>query len=237
MKPGNVPSYTADHIAVLATILGIGPAQHSQLATVLSHAVQTWERANDEPMVKVPAKGRSAELRKFAKIARDMQSALNDLSDAAWLSMHDGSDSHNDDHYESGIGTVAGNMDYGEAFHEPVVRLIDYPYLHHAIKGCELAQMMGLLSTTADAAASNLPDLRSGPLSDRPLAAWMQSIAFMVEDFGVPFKRDVAVDGSPVTAAARFCVAAYAVVSPITPSSRVLTAMKREITARNRKYW
>ena len=69
-----------------------------------------------------------------------------------------------------------------------------------------------------------------GPRPDFPLEAWTHAmLTLCTSTLEAPFTRDEK-RGEPISAAACFCVDAFAVLSPTTKSTLVLTAMKDAIT-------
>lgn len=99
----------------------------------------------------------------------------------------------------------------------------------------ELSALSAILVGLADLAHqadARLQPQRRGQRRDHALRMWMTNVAMLWDSVSDdPFSRDVEA-GTPVTPAARFCVAAFNTVDPKTPTSRVLNEMKQLIKKR-----
>ena len=232
-----ISPYTDADVAEFCEMLRIGPEKHDKLASALNDAAREWQRRKQSPISQTSAKARSDELRQFAKRANAMAHALNDLSDAAWLSMQYASDWINSDRQESRIDTVAGDEDYGDFGYERSISVWPDPETSETISYANVQDAVRTLARMSGIGRQTLPDLRRGPSQDFPLECWVRTMRSVSYAVGVPFTRDVAPDGSTITPAACLCDAAYFVLDPQTLPSRVLNAMKNEIKAQRETPW
>lgn len=98
----------------------------------------------------------------------------------------------------------------------------------------DILQIIGALQKLAKEAAQ-MPSGSSGAKRDYALRMWIINIEmFWISTLGRVFSRDATSSGEPLSEAAQFCVAAFKIVNPATPSSRVLNEMKHRIRETSR---
>jgi hypothetical protein len=201
---------------------GLGPLLEDMAAIWRWHQSPVSERIRPTKM--------SAALQKIAKLADQLEKALQDLPSPAKAALDVA-------YSEAEIAAhLALNDDQpppkGVAFNAPQA---DGTPLIVQLETEEIRDVIAHVAVMATQAA-DLPSAKAGTKRDKGLRMWMANVEiFWTETLGRSFSRDVTSTGEPISAAARFCVAAFAFVSPHTPPSRVLQEMKLCIKATRKK--
>ncbi len=219
--PDDMPSYSFEDAAVLCRTLNIhldlAGFLHGQLDLMASH----WWSVVSNPVNQVLAGELRNELEQLEKAARKLLKAMAETQNGTWNAIHNASDVLRADRQESSgeDGADAKRDDNGAAH-------VGAPY--------GVTQFEAELKGIADASnvARQLQNSASaGRPSDIALEGWMRDAYALVHSkLGEPFVRHVHDDGEPSSFAAAFCVDAYHHLSPQTPTSLILNAMKKEIS-------
>lgn len=193
----------------------------------------TWRKIENYPTRATPDKEIRRELETISDAADAFQTALSSLSLASWLIMERTSQGLADSKY-SPIIDYADNptglpsitvFDDNEVFERPKRTSIN-------MRGLEVvvSQIYEISDCSIEYAYLNKP----GRKPDPALETWMLCMRSLWVRLGREFKRDVSETGQANSEAARFCVDAYNILSPDTPSTKVLNAMKKTISSHNR---
>ena len=190
-----------------------------------SAAIWRWKNSNENSF-KAPATT-SAAIRRVAKKAGSLKDALEGLPDQAFVALNRAYEQATDRAAldESGVAS-------GPALSAPTEFGTDgrvYPDLE------EITQLIAVLEKIA--LDVPLPSTTwKGPRKSSALGLWIANIAmFWTDTLSRDFTRDISDTGEPISPAARFCVEAFALLSPDTPTQTVLNAMKAHITSAKRK--
>lgn len=90
-----------------------------------------------------------------------------------------------------------------------------------------IIELVAALEHAAVSAAKAIKPVPAGKRRDHALRMWMINISRLWSGLlGRTFSRDVTNRGEPITAAAQFCIAAFAYFDTDTPPSRILNEMK-----------
>lgn len=229
--------YTIAHIAEFCRILHVDPDRVDRFAVRLSAAAYEWYDLSHSPAYALTAKETCDELKALGRRLAALRKNGMDVSSAAWNAMQYASDCINSDHYESRIYTDAGHWRDGSSDAERHILLADHQGGHQSVTFQEVKDALKVLQNLAELGSAFVPDTRPGPSPDYPLRGWIRDMSYIVQSTGCRFTRDVSDNGTPISPAALFCVAAYAVLSPSTPPSRVLNEMKRFISVHTSADW
>lgn len=224
--------YTAEQIEEFRLWLGLKSSHAIVLHNGLHNAALSWRLITSFPSSSTTVTDVSSELKRLASAAGPLAATLAETGVATWHAMRDLSDIHNSDLYKSGIVGIADQSETTEAF-QPAIYLQDI-YGQTTVSIDDLRRCLAALAAMAGSTRHTLPPATRGPQVDRPLLQWIYKVRQIFNhELKIPFTRDECA-GVPISPAARVCVAAFSVLSPETPASRVLRAMKYEI-AEHRK--
>lgn len=217
-------TYSQADLAALAQEFSIAPDKRAEMASLLEDAAAIWRwHGGDRSKPPTPAQiARS--LNKAAAQARKLCLTVTTLPDQAFSRLEAVIDNAQAD---AATALIMGQKVSGlpalttpEMDSETLGALLGVP---------DILQMITTLERMAKNAAQS-PAGNSGVKRDHALRMWIINIElFWVSTLGRVFSRDTTSSGEPVSEAARFCVAAFKIVSPETPSSRVLNEMKHRI--------
>lgn len=220
-------TYREADLEKMITDFSIPNALRHDLGTLLEDSAAIWRWKNStENSFKAPATT-SAAIRRVAKKAGSLKEALEGLPDQAFVALNRAYEQATDRAAldESGVAS-------GPALSAPTEFGTDgrvYPDLE------EITQLVAVLERIA----SDVPPPSAtwkGPRKSSALGLWIANIAmFWTDTLSRDFTRDISDNGEPISPAARFCVEAFALLSPDTPTQTVLNAMKAHITSAKRK--
>jgi hypothetical protein len=219
--PDDMPSYSVDDVTKLCKKLNFDEDQLALVRSELNSMASKWWSVVSLPANQVLAGELRVELERLERASRKLLKTMAETQNGTWDAIHDASYVLRADRQESGGEDVANHKrdDY-EAAH------VDAPY--------DVTQFVAELKGIADASnvARQLQDPASaGRPRDIALDGWMQSAYALFRcKLGELFVRHVHEDGKPASHAAAFCVEAYHHLSPMTPTSLILNAMKYEIS-------
>jgi hypothetical protein len=216
------PEYPLELVAELCDILQIDLAGAASVQSELNSMARTWWTFSHGANKHVPRVQQNEELKQLSDAAKQMAEAVANMSDAAWASLEDTS-------HPLGLDQLAVEIrdDEGRAVDWELIPIFSLPKE-------SFEQNLRAIHKVASAIPVIEPT-RRGTRPDAALKRWMEDARrFVTAASQQGFKRDVADDGEPITPAARFCVKAFAHISPDTESAKVLTAMKNNITEHNK---
>lgn len=226
--------YSIGNVVPLCDDLRVDHEFAADLTSQLNSAANTWLSMNADPLTAQSDGDTRKELLRIARALLKAKAELASISDTAWTVMHEASNILNSDHHTSGIENVAGPEWHIDEELRRSVRIIDNIETS-SVSMNNLTESLSILTELADVGAEAVLQPSSGPNVDRALARWVYTMRQLVErTLHVPFTRDVALGNEPISPAACFCVNAFAIISPETPRSRVLNALKYEITEHNK---
>jgi len=221
--------YSDADIAALCSDLRLDAISSSKdLAHGLRVAAHLWERHHNAPTEIIRPKALRDDLIALVDTLDAATAVLQDLTDAQWDLMRRGCALFNSDPYKSRIEQRADTNDTHAI--TKAVTLVT-PDQETQLTVQSINQALNVLSEAALYGASVITDAnKRGPQEDFPLKAWMREIHYLCSaKLRIPFTCDES-RGTPISAAACFCVRAYKVLSPETESKRFLTAMKKDIS-------
>lgn len=220
---GQTYTYTDAVFADLCAAFQLPAAKQDEVRARLEAAAAVWRHyARDDAPPARPSHAR-AELKAIADLATKLSGLVSDLSVPARHAVAQAEAAQ--------IARALGAGARGESRYP----LLSYPQPDGGddLLTLGLPDLCGILDGFAEIAtqaADALPARRAGRRRDEALRLWMANIEpLWAETLGRAFTRDATDDGVPITEAARFCVAAFRVLDPRTPASRVLNAMKNRI--------
>lgn len=217
-------TYSAADLAKLTKDFDIGPDHQDDLARFLEDAaaIYRWHQISPEAAIR-PAMVKSS-LKKVAKLSAQLTEALNGLPPRAEVTLAIEYAKSEDAALMASMGNQSKPK--GAALYVPEP---DGSETLVTLEMNEVLDVIGHLGRMA-AQAADLPPGRIGTKRNDGLRMWVLNMErFWTKTLGRSFSRDATSAGEPVSAAARFCVAAFKPVSPDTPPSRVLNAMKISI--------
>jgi len=220
-------TYSDQDISELCIIGGLSPDDMAKFREELEHfaAICRWETS------------KWADLPRSSEVARDLQrlikridrldDGLENLPDEAAYNLRVAIDKNNSFDFGRSITGKLPEDEPSLAIPLPEDAL-PLKGLHLGVS--EFRQLLAGLERATEDAISNLPKRRDGQLRDYGLRIWMINIKSLWErTTQAPFTRGTTDSGDPVTAAACFCVAAFHLISPDYPKTRILWEMRHRI--------
>lgn len=129
---------------------------------------------------------------------------------------------------------VLGHLDMGDGFFVERIKLADGTLQSLKTDCGELRGSLRLLLRLCEDVRQALQPDRGGPAFDRALHRWVLAMhAFWTDTLGRRFTLD-AVNGKPVSPAARFCWTAFRPLEPKARPAKLMNAMQRVITEARR---
>jgi hypothetical protein len=217
-------TYSPADLASLAQEFSISPDHRAEMASLLEDTAAIWHWHGVKHS-KGPTPAQTARsLSKAAALAHRLSQTVAALPEQALYRLELAIDRAQD---EASTAMIMGQpVSDLPAFTSPET---DGNELGTLLDVSDILQIVSALERLAKDAAK-LPSGSSGAKRDHALRMWIINIElFWVNTLGRVFSRDATSSGEPVSEAARFCVAAFKVASPETPSSRVLNEMKHRI--------
>jgi hypothetical protein len=209
-------------IASLCDDLRISQELAPKLRHGLCSAADKWQRHMNDPTEGISPKDLTEGLIALSVALERAKSALGGITAAEWEMMRDGSALSNSDHYVSRICQRADAYD-------PVEEIRTISLDHTDVLVPDMIDALDALSNAAHMGTAPIGKIKRGPQPSFPLNSWTHSMFGLCSGtLRVPFTCDET-QGMPVSPAACFCVNAFAVLSPQTPATRVLSAMKGAI--------
>ncbi len=214
--------YSDAMIAALCDDLGISLDLAPKLRQGLRTAAHQWQRHVSDPVESVTPKNLTNSLLDLSAALDVAKGALEGVTDAQWEMIRHGSAVSNFDPYISEIGQRADAHDPAEE-----IRTVSLNHTDFALP--DIIAALDVLASAAQLATGPIGKLKRGPQPNFPLKAWTRSMLFLCKaTLGAPFTRDET-QGQPVSRATIFCVKAFEVLSPETPKTLILSAMKGAI--------
>lgn len=217
-------TYNPTDLAALSREFAIAQDHQADMASLLEDAAAIWRwHGGDRSKPPTPAQTAKS-LSKAATLAHRLSQTVAALPEQALYRLELAIDRAQD---EASTAMIMGQpVSDLPAFTSPET---DVNELGTLLDLSDILQIVSALERMAKDAAQ-LPSGSSGAKRDHALRMWIVNIElFWVNTLGRVFSRDATSSGEPVSEAARFCVAAFKVVNPETPSSRVLNEMKHRI--------
>jgi hypothetical protein len=214
----------------LISDFGISEEHRDGLGPFLEDIAAIWRsKQSSNPTGDRPAKS-SVALQRVAKLADQLNTALSDLpplaEDALRRAYADA-----DNSVLLGMSDAA-TIPKGAAFNIP--KGDGSPQIVE-LEQSDIQDVIANISAMALTAA-DMPSGKVGVKRDHGLRLWMANVeTYWTQTLGRGFTRDVSWTGDPISEPSRFCVAAFAFVSPETPPSRVLQEMKHCVNTSRRK--
>lgn len=167
-------------------------------------------------------------LKSFQKEVRTFSKCLNKLPDAVWSTIVEMNYLSNPKHYKLRI-------DYVDTFrlesdHKGKPAIINFTSgSNEPPQSIEIKTLITALEALVS--LSNVsPKIKSGPQEDVPLQKWIEDMhRLWVGVVGQPFTRLANSSGEPTSAAAYYCVKAYAILDPETRDTRIINEMRKSI--------
>jgi hypothetical protein len=217
-------TYSPADLTSLAQQFSIAPDHRVEMASLLEDAAAIWRWHGVKHSKRLTPAQTARSLDKAADQARKLCLTVTTLPEQAFGRL------------EVEIDNAQTNAATALIMRQPISGLpalttpeTDGETLGTILELSDILQMIAALERMAKDAAQ-LPSGNSGVKRDHALRMWIINIElFWVGTLGRVFSRDATSSGEPVSEASRFCVAAFKIVSPETPSSRVLNEMKHRI--------
>jgi len=222
-------TYDAETVRRLCHIAGIDPGETARVQGELEHfaAIYRWRHAT--------ATNRKAgtpvrrELDTLAKQSARLMETLAKLSPEAARAIERQVDAD----AQSGIVNPESATDSPSLF----FRLDDSPsdMIGHRADLDMIRMLVGGLHRAAKLECGAVRKARSSKPPDVGMLIWLSNIkSFWLSHSPLPFTRDTAPDGEPITDAGSFCLLAFRAIEPGCPASRVLNGMKTIIKQGNK---
>ena len=208
-------TYSQADLRNLAAAFEIPAEHHAEMASLLEDAAAIW-RWHGIRQSKRPTPAKTARsLNKVAVQARKLCQTVTALPDQSFGRL------------EAAIDKAQGEAATAMIMGQPVSGLpalttpqTDSDLLRTVLELSDILQMIATLEHMAKNAAKS-PSGSAGVKRDHALRMWIINIElFWVGTLGQLFSRDATSSGEPLSETARFCVAAFKIVSPETPASR-----------------
>lgn len=222
-------TYDTPTVIELCQLAGIETPDVPHIAQELEHfaAIYRWETAKTES--RTPVKVARRELEAVANQTARLMDTLANLSPKAAAVIEHQADLDSQDGMLSNPASPGGASLF--------VRLDDFgdDIVGHAIDLEMLHSILGGLHRAADTRDGSSHMGHSRKPQDFGLLLWLSNIRqFWHAQTDLPFSRDVAPDGEPITAAGLFCLTAFQKIDPDCHPSRVMNGMKALITRQNK---
>jgi hypothetical protein len=217
--------YTEEDLREKFLALNLPLAKLEEMRSHLNKAAAIWKSAKRDPSdYCAPAKAKSA-LSKVERLAQQLNQAIIDLPHRARQSLE----------IELNMTVQRGIFDESGERHGLCLpfHLDDTT---HIILGIEKVGF--IVSDLGDLAQRGRTNYIGGQRvkGDYPLDLWVSNVSMAwINILGKRYTRDCTNNGQPISPAAIFTVFAFSKLSPETPSTTVLNAMKRNIAKNNRK--
>ncbi|MEQ3748564.1 MAG: hypothetical protein ABNH26_04215 [Celeribacter sp.] len=220
-------TYSDNDIQQLCEIAGAPSEVGPKLKTALEDVAANYRRMSDSKELRATNKAKSRELSSIAKRAAQLARQIEGMSHEAHTA------------FERQITEDETKVLLGQSTGPSLVLSDDVSGGETRALALEPRNIVNILrgiENTAARGTERSSQRKSGRPFDMALNVWMSSISSIWDDFStLPFSRYVTDQSDPVSPAARFCALAFKRLSPQTPTSRVMLAMKERVTSRRAK--
>jgi len=238
MKWDTLPErfFSDEFISLLIRDCRIDETKHDQVHARLERAAKNWYFRQASLDNGIHPSNEKKELLGLAREAHALKERLTNLPYAVWANLVETNDLISSERYETRIDfTGPYHPDHGY-IGEPAITVLtsgsDGPL--QTIEEETLRSALYQLSEMASIASKINPSSNMATQKSEPLRRWtvdMRNLWFSVLDR--PFTLDIH-NGKAASDAARFCVAAYAVLDPETAEKTILGKIKTQITEDNK---
>lgn len=191
----------------------------------LNRCAAIWKWQNGEPSDHSASSEVKAQLGRVGRLAHGLAQAIEDLPHQAKLAL--------ESQFSSLIQSQIGSENENPS--ALCIPLVDGGGEFVSLQADDIVSISSEIGNLTFEACDNYRAAQRTK-RDYPLDIWIANIRRIWTDLsGRPYSRDATSDGQPVSPAAEFTVFAYSKLSPDTPPTKVLNAMKRNIAEVNRK--
>lgn len=229
--------FSVEFISKLIRVCRIDETKQEQVHARLERAAKDWYFCQATLDNGILPDDEKKELLALAREAHALKERLTNLPYAVWANLVETNDLVSSEHYETRIDFAGPyHPDHGYIGERAITVLTSGPDGPlQTIEDETLISALYQLSEMASIASDINPSPNLATQKSEPLRRWtvdMKNLWFSVLDR--PFTLDV-YQGEAASDAARFCVAAYAVLDPETAEKTILGKMKIQITKDNRR--
>ena len=202
----------------------IAPENSQVFSVGLEIMAENWTNECKAENPKTSTNSRKVELDRLRRHAAALKATLKNLSPSAWSDLE-----HTSDVMETSDRVEGIVLDWDDGTDARVPRFNLGP-TSDSFGLDTLLATLGMIQSAASFPELTFDHIKTGAQPDRFLQIGMRHLhEFWEKTVGCEFTRDATSDGQPISEAARFCVQVCGEMSPNTPKSRVLNAMKKQI--------
>lgn len=217
-------TYSDRDIQQLCGIAGAPLEAGPNLKTALEDVAANYRRMSGDRELRPTNKQSNRELSSIAKRAAQLAQKIADMSHEASAA------------FEKQITEDETKVLLGQSLGPSLLLLDEFRKTETYALALEPRDIINILRGIENAAlrgTERSSPRKSGRPFDMALHVWMNNIFAIWDDLSsLPFSRSVTDQNDPVSPAARFCALAFERLSPQTPASRVMLAMKDSISRR-----
>lgn len=220
-------TYSDQDVSELCEIGDLSPDDVAKFHEEMEHfaAICRWETSKRADLPRSSDVAR--DLRKLIKRIDRLDDGLENLPDEAAYRLRVAIDNNNSFDFAR---SISGELSEDEPSLSISLLEDALPITGLDLGLSEFRNLLAGLERATQDTISNLPKSRDGQLRDYGLRIWMINIKALWErTTHAPFTRGLTDSGDPVTPASCFCVAAFHLISPDYPQSRILWEMRHRI--------
>lgn len=238
MKWDTLPDrfFTDADLAFITEYCRIETSMKEELQSRLETSANDWFRRQNSPEEIISPTVVKKTLHGLSRDAEALKERLKNIPDALWSSMIESREMVNPNRYGLGLRYLTPHHPEHGCVGEPGITVVseDSRGPFQTIEISTIIEALGELADFADITPQINPPKNLSAQKILPLQKWVHDVhGIWVSTLGRKFTRYVDSTGSPVTDAARFCVATYKILDPNTEISLILNEMKKEIKAYN----